>query len=118
MHSESFFSTKGARVFKVKINGVVTSANVDVFSQVGMNAALILRHRFFMSQPGTISISFEKVKENPLVNGIKVTGCSGTVTPSPSVVPDVLDEDLPECSTGDVGYVLRMNAGGRYLQQR
>lgn len=76
-HRESFFSTKGARVFSIEVNGFVSKANFDMLVDGGRNIGHILRHRIHLSKPGALKIKFTKVVENPLVNGISISGCSG-----------------------------------------
>lgn len=77
LHSESFLDSAGARVFNLNINGQPKNQNVDICDLKGMNQALILENTVMMAAAGDITIEFVKVTENPLVNGIIVTGCLG-----------------------------------------
>lgn len=76
-HRESFFSTRGARVFSIEVNGFVSKAKFDMLTLGGRNVGHVLRHRVHLSKSGALTIKFLKVVENPLVNGILINGCSG-----------------------------------------
>ena len=67
---QAFFS--GARVFNVSINGTVVNSDLDVFAQVGADAALIIDKLTTAGSDSLITIGFENKAGNAKIAGIEV----------------------------------------------
>jgi len=67
--SGAFFP--GGRVFSVQMEGVTLLPNVDVFAEVGANAALVKTAIVSVSD-GQLDIQFLHVIENPSFNGLEI----------------------------------------------
>lgn len=69
--AETQFTTAGARVFNVNINGQTVISNLDVFREVGFGQPLDLSFLVTVTNK-TINVEFVPVVQNPSVNGIVV----------------------------------------------
>jgi len=72
MYAEVFHDSQGRRVFDVFIEGAKVSANLDIWSKVGKNAAYNETHVVKVSD-GELTISFTTIKDNAKISAIKVT---------------------------------------------
>jgi arabinoxylan arabinofuranohydrolase len=72
MFAEIFHDSQGKRVFDVFIEGVKVSANLDIWTKVGKNAAYNETHVVKVSD-GELNISFTTIKDNAKISAIKVT---------------------------------------------
>jgi arabinoxylan arabinofuranohydrolase len=72
MFAEIFHDSQGKRVFDVFIEGVKVSANLDIWTKVGKNAAYNETHLVKVSD-GELNISFTTIKDNAKISAIKVT---------------------------------------------
>jgi hypothetical protein len=100
--AELAFSTVGARVFNVAINGTTVLSNFDIFATAGAaNKALVEQFTATASATGTITISYiQGTANDPKSSGIEII----PATPAPPVVqinsgggavsPFVADEDF------------------------
>ena len=88
MFAEIFHDSQGKRVFDVFIEGVKVSANLDIWTKVGKNAAYNETHIVKVSD-GELTISFTTVKDNAKISAIKVTEAdtSTGMNDLPSSVP-------------------------------
>ncbi|MCA9189929.1 MAG: hypothetical protein KDA99_30100, partial [Planctomycetales bacterium] len=68
--TESYVETKDFREFDVTIEGQLVLENLDVFDEVGLNAALI--KDFKVSADDAIDILFGHKKDNPMVSAIEI----------------------------------------------
>jgi hypothetical protein len=107
--AETFFTTKGSRVFDVSINGTQVLTNFDIVAASGgENIANIQQFTEAANASGQLVIAFTSVTNNALISGIEidestaprscVTLCvdSGSTT---AVSPFVADEDFTGGST-------------------
>lgn len=69
--SEIYFSTVGARVFNVSINGQKVLSNLDIFKEVGFGKPLDLSFPVNVTN-GTIQVTFTAVTQNPQLNGLEI----------------------------------------------
>jgi hypothetical protein len=117
--AETFFATKGSRVFNVSINGVQVLTNFDIFATAGgENIANIQQFVEPANASGQFVIAFTSVTNNALISGIEIdtsntprscgTLCidSGSTTGS---VPFVADEDFTGGMTIDHANVINTN---------
>jgi flagellar hook assembly protein FlgD len=72
MFAEIFHESAGKRVFDVFIEGVKVSANLDIWSKAGKNAAYNETHTVKVSD-GELTISFTTIKDNAKISAIKIT---------------------------------------------
>jgi FtsP/CotA-like multicopper oxidase with cupredoxin domain len=87
--AETFFTTKGSRVFDVSINGTQVLTNFDIFATAGgENIANIQQFYTTANASGQIVITFTSVTNNALISGIEVqsgtagVGCTAPSTPT------------------------------------
>jgi outer membrane protein assembly factor BamB len=112
--AETFFTTKGSRVFNVSINGTQVLTNFDIVAASGgENIANIQQFTENANSSGQFVISFTSVTNNALISGIEIDSTSST-PPPPSCTtlcidsgsttgsaPFVADEDFTSGSTID-----------------
>ena len=115
------FAYLGGRVFDVKIEGATVLANLDIYSQAGVNRA---KDFTFSTQvnDGLLDISFVSKAGSPKINAIAITspggGSSSTATPTATpAVPGGTATNTPTATpTSDPSspptYAMRVNAGG------
>jgi len=77
--------SEGGRVFDVLIDGILVVNNLDIFSEVGSNAALVKSFTTTISD-GQINIEFLHDVENPKISAIEIV-------PSASSICGPADED-------------------------
>jgi trimeric autotransporter adhesin len=88
--AETYFTAAGQREFDVTINGTTVLTNLDIFSTVGANAALLETFNATANSGGEIVIAFNLGAANqPVVSGIEVRGASSSsscsaVPPAPT----------------------------------
>jgi hypothetical protein len=71
--AETFWTTAGARVFNVSINGTPVLTNFDIFATAGAkNKAVIEQFTVNANASGQYVIQFTTVKDNSLVSGIEI----------------------------------------------
>jgi len=70
--AENYHTQAGLRSFNVNIEGTQVISNLDVYAEVGGNAAHVTENQVAVSD-GEINIEFVTVTENALINAIKVT---------------------------------------------
>ena len=61
----------GARIFDIRLNGVTAIPGLDIFAEVGANAALIKTASVSVPD-GSLKIEFLRTVQNPFVNGIEL----------------------------------------------
>ena len=61
----------GARVFNVKLNGLVVLQNFDIFAAAGANAAIVEGFNTVVTN-GAMAIEFDKLVQNPKINAIEI----------------------------------------------
>ena len=69
--AETAFSSKGARIFNIVINGQTVRSNLDIFATVGANKALILTFPVTVTN-GQVLIQLGAVVQNPKINAIEI----------------------------------------------
>jgi hypothetical protein len=62
----------GARVFDISIEGQLVLDNLDIFSEVGYEAALIKTINNISVTDGQLTIEFTPVNGNTQINGIEI----------------------------------------------
>ena len=71
--AETFFTTKGSRVFNVSINGTQVLTNFDIVAASGgENIANIQQFPVTADASGNITITFTSVTNNALISGIEI----------------------------------------------
>jgi fibronectin type 3 domain-containing protein len=81
---EYYFNTAGSRVFDVSINGTPVLTNFDIFAAAGgENIAIAESFAATASTAGSITVTFNTVVNNALVNGIEIY----TGSPAPGFKP-------------------------------
>jgi hypothetical protein len=70
---ETFFTTKGSRVFNVSINGTQVLTNFDIVAASGgQNIANIQQFTATADASGHITITFTSTTNNALISGIEI----------------------------------------------
>ena len=71
--AETYFSTKGSRVFNTSINGTQVLSDFDIFATAGAkNKAVIEQFSESANSSGDYVITFASVVNNSLVSGIEI----------------------------------------------
>jgi Malectin domain/Fibronectin type III domain len=107
--AETFFTTKGSRVFDVSINGTQVLTNFDIVAASGgENIANIQQFTATANASGQLVIAFTSVTNNALISGIEIDSTTPPPPPSieinsggPAVSPFAADEDFSGGSTID-----------------
>ena len=103
----------GRRVFDVLIEGQLVSNNLDIYSQVGANAALVKSYAVTVSD-GQLNIEFLHVVENPKISAIEVISSSSSDTAPPSI-PTGLSGNPVSSTQIDLGWNASTDTGGSGL---
>jgi hypothetical protein len=69
--AETAFSSVGARVFNIVLNGQTVRSNLDIYSVVGANKALVLSFPVTVTN-GQILIQLVGVVQNAKINAIEI----------------------------------------------
>jgi len=71
--AEYIYSSSGARVFNVAVNGAAVMSNFDIFSAAGaMNKAVVRNLSASADSGGRIVVSFTSVVDNAIVQGLEL----------------------------------------------
>ncbi len=71
--AETYWSSAGARIFNVSINGTQVLTNFDIFATAGAkNKAVVEQFTVNANSSGQYVIQFTTVKDNSLVSGIEI----------------------------------------------
>jgi len=81
--AETFWTTPGARLFNILINGQVAQSNFDIFATAGGKDMATTLDLPATAQNGQITVQYQTVKDNALVSGIEVIG-NGSMMPPPN----------------------------------
>ena len=73
MFAENYFDSTGSRIFDVYLEQNRVFANLDIYSQVGKNAACIKEFTDINVSDGILDIQFAEKIDNALINGIVIT---------------------------------------------
>jgi|WetSurMetagenome_2_1015567.scaffolds.fasta_scaffold01808_3 hypothetical protein len=73
MFAENYFNSAGSRIFDVYLEQNTVFANLDIYSQVGKNAACIKEFTDIEVSDGVLDIQFAEKIDNALINGIVIT---------------------------------------------
>jgi beta-galactosidase len=87
--AENFFTTAGARIFSVAINGTTALANLDIFKEAGgENIALVEPLTTTANPQGQIVISYIRGSaDQPKSSGIEIRGFPSSCTLLPPAAP-------------------------------
>ncbi len=86
--AETYFSSAGARVFNVAINGQTVLPGLDIYKEVGANAALVEPFTATANQQGQIVVTYTNGTANqPKSSGVEVRGAPSSCTLVPSAAP-------------------------------
>jgi malectin (di-glucose binding ER protein)/Big-like domain-containing protein/PKD domain-containing protein len=83
--AEVWFTSSGARVFNVLINGSQVITNLDIYATVGANKALVREFTIPAASNGQISIEYVNVVNNAKSSGIEVYSASSSSNAAPTV---------------------------------
>ena len=73
--AEYIYSSSGARVFNVAINGGTVLSQFDIFSAAGaMNKAVVRTFPATADSTGSITVSFTSIVDNAIIQGLEVQG--------------------------------------------
>lgn len=81
MFAENYFNATGNRIFDVYIEQNIVISNLDIYAQVGKNAAYVKEILSVNVVDGILDIQFSEKIDNALINGI-------VINPDPSEVDD------------------------------
>lgn len=104
-------STAGTRVFDISIEGNLVQNDIDLITEFGDDNGGMKEYQV-TTTGGNLTILFEHVVENPLINGIEILSVGGTFTPPITVdaipnqtsnVGDLVNLNIINASGGDGG---------------
>jgi PKD repeat protein len=81
-------STAGSRVFDVRLDGRLVLDDFDIVRSVGQHVGTM--KAFPVNSDGNVDIDFQRVVENPLINGIEIVRTDLTA-PTPAGTDDLRD---------------------------
>ena len=83
--AETYWTTKGARIFNVIINGQQVLTNFDILATAGAaNKAVVEQFTTTADSGGFVNIQFNTVKDNAQVNGLEIISGGGPPPPPPT----------------------------------
>ena len=112
--TENYTLGVGRRVFDVEIEGQPVLVGLDVYSEVGQDAALVKRLPVTVSD-GQLNIRFVHGIENPMVSAIEVLGQAGVVDTAAPSVPRNLSATAISSTEVELGWVASVDTGGSGL---
>ena len=96
----------GGRVFNVKLQGVTTFQNLDIFAAAGANTALV-KGADILATDGTVTIELDSITQVALINAIEITQSVATpqlnlnfVYPDGTPVAGTLNYNVTSGSSG------------------
>ena len=75
----SALQSVGARVFNVKLNGLLVLQNFDIFATVGANTAVVESFNTNVTN-GQLAIEFDTLAQNPKINAIEILPLANSPT--------------------------------------
>jgi hypothetical protein len=108
--AEIYFSSSGARVFGVVLEGEVFFSSLDIFKEAdGAFTALVKSKKSVSVTDGTLNIEFiRSLQNNPKIQGIEIHPADPASPIDPSPAPFL----PPTIAPPQVSSVKRINAGG------
>ncbi len=73
MFAENYFDSAGSRIFDIYLEQSQVFENLDIYSQVGKNAACIKEFTDIQVSDGILDIQFAEKIDNAFINGIVIT---------------------------------------------
>ena len=126
--AENYHTARDMRRFNVLMEGTQVISNLDIYAEVGSNTAYVTENQVRVSD-SEINIEFVTVKENPLINAIKIQALSYTgdpvadftISPAHPEPGDTVTVDAsasfdPSASSGAAGSIVsyQVNYGDGY----
>jgi len=110
--AETKWTSAGARVFNVSINGTQVLTNFDIWARAGSNNALALDFNTVASSSGQITIQYVTVVDNAKSSGIEILSNSGTSNQPPTIATSASASANPTAGTSTSLAVLGADDGG------
>jgi len=110
--AETKWTSAGARVFNVSINGTQVLTNFDIWARAGANNALALDFNTVASSSGQITIQYATVVDNAKSNGIEILSNSGSSNQAPTIATPASASANPTTGTSTSLAVLGADDGG------
>jgi hypothetical protein len=110
--AETKWTSAGARVFNVSINGTQVLTNFDIWANAGANNALVLDFNTVASSSGQITIQYVTVVDNAKSSGIEILSNSGTSNQAPTIATPASASANPTTGTSTSLSVLGADDGG------
>lgn len=88
MMAENYFNEDGSRVFDINIEGNYIARNIDIFQEVGANAAFNIVVDSVNVADQTLDIHFGAIKDNALLNGLIVEAISADIHEENNILPN------------------------------
>jgi beta-glucanase (GH16 family) len=87
MMSENYFNEPGRRIFDIYVEGNLVADNLDLYDEVGKNAAYELLVNSVTVTDELLEIFFSAEVDNPLVNGIVIENISTGINDDKNFTP-------------------------------
>lgn len=111
--AETKWTTAGARLFNVAINGANVLSNFDIFATAGPKKALVLDFATTASSAGQVTIQYVGVVDNAKSSGIEIlSSTGGGSNQSPTVASAASATENPTSATTTSLKVLGADDGG------
>jgi hypothetical protein len=86
--AEIYWTTVGARVFNVVVNGAAALTNFDIVAVAGANRAVVRDVTTTASSAGRIAVQYVTVRDNAKSSGIEIFASDGGPPPAPAPAID------------------------------
>lgn len=110
--AETKWTSAGARVFNVSINGTQVLTNFDIWARAGANNALVLDFNTVASSSGQITIQYVTVVDNAKSSGIEILSNSASSNQPPTIATAASASANPTTGTSTSLAVLGADDGG------
>jgi beta-galactosidase len=110
--AEVWFTSAGARVFNVKLNGAQVLANFDIFAAGGLNTAVVRDFAATANGSGQVVVEYVNVHNNAKCSGIEVFASSGQPNAAPTVATAASATPNPSTGTTSALKALGADDGG------
>ncbi|HEV8244274.1 MAG TPA: malectin domain-containing carbohydrate-binding protein, partial [Polyangiaceae bacterium] len=110
--AENKWTSVGARVFNVLVNGSQVLTNFDIFASAGPKTALVRDFTTTASGSGQITVQYVTITDNAKACGIEIISNGGGSNPAPTVATAAAANPNPTVSTTTALSVLGADDGG------
>ena len=103
MFAENYFDNSGSRVFDIYLEHKRAIENLDIYNEVGKNAALLKEINNVRVDDGILDIQFAEKVDNSLINGIVITSQTTDLIDEKNNIPNdfKIEQNYPNPFNGE-----------------